>query len=50
MNEIVGASEQRQWEIVRDVQNEIDRQFRALKQEINGLKQEVVLMQNGGGR
>lgn len=50
MNEIVGASEQRQWEIVRDVQNEIDRSFRALKQEVNGLKQEVVLMQSGGGR
>ena len=50
MNEIVGASEQRQWEIVRDVQNEWNRSFRALKQEVNGLKQEVVLMQSGGGR
>ena len=50
MNEIVGASEQRQWEIVRDVQNELTRSFRALKQEVNGLKQEVVLMQSGGGR
>jgi hypothetical protein len=50
MDEIVGASEQRQWEIVRDVQNEWNRSFRALKQEVNGLKQEVVLMQSGGGR
>ncbi|HYN09136.1 MAG TPA: zf-HC2 domain-containing protein [Vicinamibacterales bacterium] len=50
MNEIIGASEQRQWEIVRDVQKEWNKRIDLLKRELNGLKQEVVLMQSGGGR
>jgi anti-sigma factor RsiW len=50
MSEILGASEQRQWEFVRDVQNELNRRIDSVKREVNGLKQEVVLMQQGGGR
>ena len=50
VNEILAASDQRQWENLRDLQNEWNRTFKALKGEVNGLKQEVVLMQQGGGR
>jgi hypothetical protein len=49
LNEILGASEQRQWEFVRDVQNDFFKQITSLKREMSGLKQEVVLMQQSGG-
>lgn len=50
LNELIGASEQRQWDIVRQMNNDYIRQITSLKQQVNGLKQEVVLLQSGGGR
>jgi putative zinc finger protein len=50
VNELIGASEQRQWETMRDVQNDFLKQISSLKREVSGLKNEVVLMQSGGGR
>jgi anti-sigma factor RsiW len=50
LNEIVGASEQRQWEIVRDVQNEWRRSLDSLKRDVNGMKDAIVVLQSGGGR
>jgi anti-sigma factor RsiW len=50
LNELIGASEQRQWDMVRQMNNDFFRQITSLKQQVNGLKQEVVLLQSGGGR
>jgi anti-sigma factor RsiW len=49
LNEMLSASEQRQWEIVRDVNNEWRRSIDNLRRDVNGLK-EIVLQQSGGGR
>jgi anti-sigma factor RsiW len=49
LNEMLSASEQRQWEIVRDVNNEWRRSIDNLRRDMNGLK-ELVLTQGGGGR
>ena len=50
LDELIGASEQRQWEIVRDVQNEWYRQINSLKKEVSGLKEAVALQGQGGSR
>jgi hypothetical protein len=49
LNEMLSASEQRQWEIVRDVNNEWRRSIDNLRRDVNVLK-DIVAQQSGGGR
>jgi hypothetical protein len=50
LDEILTTSEQKQWEFVRDVQNDFTRQMKQLRGELGSVKEQVFLMQSGGGR
>jgi putative zinc finger protein len=49
-NNLLRASEQRQWEMVAGVSNEYMKQINSLRREMSGIKEAVALAQQGGGR
>ena len=50
LNDLLRASEQRQWEMVAGVSNEYMKQINSLRREMTGIKEAVALAQQGGGR
>src|SRR5262245_3444620 len=50
LNDLLRASEQRQWEMVAGVSNEYTKQINSLRREMTGIKEAVAQAQQGGGR